>query len=194
MKRVCLDPADLRLLIRSGCFDTLEGIKRRPALQWEALAGYRQRKRADTLDLFDDGPMDIPDVPSYDEKTVLNQEIDTLGMLASRHPLTIYHATLKRVKTLPAVRIGENVGRTVTMAGWWITGKTVSTKHGEPMEFVTFEDTTATFETTFFPRTYARFCRKMNRNHPYLLRGKVEEEFGVATLNVEWIGTIDNGK
>ena len=64
--------------------------------------------------------------------------------------------------------------------------------HGEPMEFVTFEDTTATFETTFFPRAYARFCRKLTRHRPYLLRGKVEEEFGVATLNVQWMGTVDS--
>jgi error-prone DNA polymerase len=193
-RRTCLDPADLRLLIRSGCFDTLEGVWRRPVLQWETLAGRRQRERTGTLDLFDDGLIDVPDISSYDEKTVLNQEIDTLGMLASRHPLTVYREALDRVRTLPAARIGRYVGRTVTMAGWWITGKTVSTKHGEPMEFVTFEDTTATFETTFFPRVYARFCRKMNRNRPYLLRGKVEEEFGVATLNVEWIGTLESAE
>ncbi len=86
--------------------------------------------------------------------------------------------------------MGRYVGQKVTMAGWWITGKPVSTKHGEPMEFVTFEDTTATFETTFFPRAYARFCQKLTRHRPYLLRGTVEEEFGVATLNVQWMGEI----
>ena len=135
--------------------------------------------------------VDLPEIPPYDEKTVLNQEIDTLGMLASCHPLAVYRDTLQRLKTVPASEIGNHVGRTVSMAGWWVTGKPVSTKHGEPMEFVTFEDTTATFETTFFPKAYERFCRKFDRNRPCLLRGKVEEEFGVATLNVQWMGTID---
>jgi error-prone DNA polymerase len=88
--------------------------------------------------------------------------------------------------------MGEHLGETITMAGWWITGKPVSTKHGQPMEFVTFEDTKATFETTFFPRAYARFCQRLTRHRPYLLRGRVEEEFGVATLNVQWVGTIDS--
>jgi error-prone DNA polymerase len=58
------------------------------------------------------------------------------------------------------------------------------------MEFVSFEDTTAIFDATFFPKAYERFCRKLSRSRPYLLKGKVEEEFGVATLNVEWVGFL----
>ncbi len=188
--RVRLDPSDLRLLVRAGCFDSLEGAQRRPALQWELLAACRQADSRGNLSLFDDGSTTLPTPPPYDEKTALNQEIETLGMLVSRHPLTLYRDTLQKVKTVPAHEIGKHVGRKVTMAGWWITAKPVSTKHGEPMEFVTFEDTTATFETTFFPRAYSRFCRKLTRHRPYLLRGKVEEEFGVATLNVQWMGEI----
>jgi error-prone DNA polymerase len=194
MKRSHQDPSDVRLLIRAGCFDNMEGIERRPSLQWELLAAHRQKEKGGTLSLFDDGSTDLPETLPYDEKTVLNQEIDTLGMLASRHPLTLYSKILGRIKTVTAAEIGEHVGEQVTMAGWWITGKPVATKHGEPMEFVTFEDTTATFETTFFPRAYARFCRRLTRHRPYLLRGIVEEEFGVATLNVDWVGTVDSGE
>jgi error-prone DNA polymerase len=190
LKRTRLDPSDIRLLIRAGCFDNVEGSKRRPTLQWELLAAHRQRGAGGTLSLFDVEPVNLPETLPYDEKTVLNQEIDTLGMLASRHPLTLYREVLSRVSTVPAVEIGKHVGEKITMAGWWITGKPVSTKHGQPMEFVTFEDTTATFETTFFPRAYARFCQKLTRHRPYLLRGKVEEEFGVATLNVQWMGEL----
>ncbi|UCG39209.1 MAG: DNA polymerase III subunit alpha, partial [bacterium] len=189
LQRTALDPADVRLLIRAGGFDILEGLAQRPALQWRLLAAHRRRSTG-TLELFEDGESSLPVPRPYDEKTVLNQEIDTLGLLASRHPLTLYRQMLERVRTVPAARMGDHVGRTVTMAGWWVTGKPVSTKHGEPMEFVTFEDTTATFETTFFPRAYERFCRKLTRHRPYLLRGRVEEEFGVATLNVQWVGHL----
>ena len=55
------------------------------------------------------------------------------------------------------------------------------------MEFVSFEDTSAIFDATFFPKVYERFCQKLTRHRPYLLKGRVEEEFGVATLNVEWV-------
>jgi len=191
LKRARLDLSDVRLLIRAGCFDAMEGIERRPALQWELLAAHRRQGGGENLSLFDDGPVEIPRPPPYDEKAVLNQEIDSLGILASRHPLSLYEEVLGRVKTIPGADIGKHAGETVTMAGWWVTGKPVSTKHGQPMEFVTFEDTSATFETTFFPRAYARFCRALTRHRPYLLRGKVETQFGVATLNVQWVGGLN---
>ncbi len=78
------------------------------------------------------------------------------------------------------------------MVGWWITTKTVQDKHGRPMEFISFEDTTAIFDATFFPDVYAKFCRRLSQKRPYLLKGIVEEEFGVATLVVEWAGFLDD--
>jgi DNA polymerase III alpha subunit len=61
----------------------------------------------------------------------------------------------------------------------------VSTKTGDPMEFLTFEDETGIAETTFFPQTYRRFCHIIDRQRPYLLTGKVEENWGTLTLTVE---------
>ena len=40
------------------------------------------------------------------------------------------------------------------------------------MEFVTFEDTSAIYDATFFPKAYEKFCQKLNRQSPYLLKGK----------------------
>lgn len=74
-----------------------------------------------------------------------------------------------------------------------MTGKVVQAHKGQPMEFITFEDTSASYDTTFFPRAYTRFCRKLSRARPYILKGKVDEEFGVATLIVEWVGFLDEG-
>ena len=78
----------------------------------------------------------------------------------------------------------EAIGRKVTLAGWLITAKVVRTKNGDPMEFLTFEDDTGLFETTFFPQAYARFCHQMERGRPYLLDGTVSENWGAVTLTV----------
>jgi len=43
------------------------------------------------------------------------------------------------------------------------------------MEFVSFEDTTALYETTFFPEAYGKFCHMLSYTRPYVLKGKVEE-------------------
>ena len=83
---------------------------------------------------------------------MLQQELETLGLLLSRHPLTLYRKALDRVKPVPASEMHRWAGRYVTMVGWWVTGKTVQDKHNRPMEFVTFEDTSAIYDATFFPR------------------------------------------
>jgi error-prone DNA polymerase len=81
----------------------------------------------------------------------------------------------------------------VRVVGWYVTGKTVQTRKGEPMEFLSFEDTTALYETTFFPRVYARFCHMMTRVRPYVLTGRVEEDFGALSLNVSDVRFLDGG-
>ncbi len=53
------------------------------------------------------------------------------------------------------------------------------------MEFITLEDTTALYDATLFPAVYRRVCQLLTPDQPYLLRGRVEEEFGVATLTVD---------
>ncbi len=94
---------------------------------------------------------------------------------------------MSRIK---AVDLPRHLGRRVRLAGWLITGKVVTTKHGDPMEFLTFEDETGIVETTFFPQTYHRFCHMVDRNRPYLLTGKVEEDWGAITLTVDRVEMI----
>jgi DNA polymerase-3 subunit alpha/error-prone DNA polymerase len=78
----------------------------------------------------------------------------------------------------------------VRIAGLLITGKVVHTKHGDPMEFLTFEDETGLVETTFFPKAYHRFCSILDRSSPFILYGKVEEDFGAVTMTVLQVNCI----
>ena len=62
--------------------------------------------------------------------------------------------------------------------------KTVSTKMGEAMEFVTFEDETGLIETVFFPDIYRKSASILEHHSAFLVSGRVAEEFGVAILEV----------
>jgi len=210
LRRVPIDPSDARLLIRAGVFDAVGfGANGRPAraapdlairprlhwrlAEWEAKTGGR-RSAARSLFPPDLGP--LPEPRSYDEKHLLRDEADTLGFLVSRHPLTLYRGhllALRRSGTIPvrATALKEHVGRRVTTIGWLITGKVVTTKDDEPMEFISFEDTTAIYETTFFPRVYERFCRMLTTARPYVLRGRIEEDFGALAMTVEDVEFLD---
>jgi error-prone DNA polymerase len=125
-------------------------------------------------------------IGDYDPRKLLADEIETLGFLISRHPLTLYREAITRIRgVVPARDLRAHVGREVATVGWLVTAKVVDTRNGEPMEFISFEDTTALYEATLFPETYRRFCHMLSRTRPYVLRGRVEEEFGAVTLTVE---------
>lgn len=130
-----------------------------------------------------------PRAAPYDEVTCLRHELQTLGVLVSRHPLELFRPWVERFPVVPAARLAEHAGRTVLVAGWFVTAKTVLTRKDEPMEFVSFEDTSALYETTFFPRAFDRFSALLAPTRPFILRGRVEEDFGAVSLTVEEVLT-----
>jgi DNA polymerase III alpha subunit len=93
-----------------------------------------------------------------------------------------------------ACDLHRHVGQHVTTIGWLVTGKTVQTKDGDPMKFVSFEDTTGIYETVLFPKVYNQFCHMLNEMRPYLLKGKVEQDFTAVTLTVSGIEFLDRYK
>jgi error-prone DNA polymerase len=186
LRRANIARSDVERVVKAGCFDALEGKEKRPALIWELL-NFQQNSTG----LLFEQKTELPKAQPYDAKTVLRQEAETLGFLVSQHPLTLYKEQWLRHRPIKGAELINYSGKWVTMVGWWITTKTVEDKHGRPMEFISFEDVTAIFDATFFPDVYARYCRKLSQRRPYLLKGVVEEEFGVATLRVKWVGFLD---
>jgi error-prone DNA polymerase len=177
LTRVDPEPAQARLLIRAGCCDSLAGELTRPALLWRLYA----HNGAD--------PLPVPD--EYPPLQKLAHELESFGFLVSRHPLVLYRTEIERLQPVPAAHMRRFVGRRITMVGWLITEKPVETKHGQAMEFITLEDTTALYDATLFPEVYQRCHSILSPNRPYVVRGRVEEEFGVATLTVSDLHVLE---
>ena len=198
LRRVKPQPAQARRLVLAGACDRVEPGRTRPELLWQLKRWERSEAAgAGGPTLFPPGAAGgglarpeeppLPRPPQYRFGELLRQELASLGLLLSRHPLTLYQEQLRRYRPIRARDLGRHLGERVTMIGWWVTGKLVESSRQEPMEFITFEDTTALFETTFFPRAYARFCHLLQRARPYVLRGKVEDDRGAVSLNVDQI-------
>jgi error-prone DNA polymerase len=186
--RVDVDVADVKILVKSGAFDNIACGASRPKMIWQALAWNEKRasRRAVNRSLFHDMPQVVPpQVPQYSARTVLEHELETLDFLISRHPLSLYAQPLSNLHYVRGADLPKYVGKKVTTVGWWVTGKLITTKDDEPMEFISFEDTSALYETVFFPKAYARFCHILNHARPYVLSGAVQEEFGVCMLTVD---------
>jgi DNA polymerase-3 subunit alpha/error-prone DNA polymerase len=188
---------EARALIHCGALDGVNPGGNRATLMWQ-LAGWLKARStgsiSQTRSLF--GNVDntqnnqLPPLPPEDKRERLRREFALLGFLCDRHPMELYGATLHKLGTVKAVDLPRHLGQRVCLAGWLITGKVVTTKHGDPMEFLTFEDETGIVETTFFPQTYRRFCHMIDRQQPYLLTGKVEEDWGAITLTVNKVARV----
>jgi len=181
---------EARALIHCGALDRFHPEHNRAALMWQLAAWLKARAKesARTQAVFGrafKAPLPQPSLPPENERDRLRREFAVLGFLCDRHPLELYSERCEKLRTVKAVDLPRRPGGRLRFAGWLITGKTVTTKHGDPMEFLTFEDETGIVETTFFPAAYRRFCHLLDRERPYLLTGRVEEDWGAATLNVE---------
>jgi len=186
-ERVRPDDTQARALIHSGALDRFHSEKYRSAILWQFCAWQKARRGQNTnLSLFC-GPAlpHMPDLPEDDALQRLRREFAVLGFLCACHPMTLFFDQLRHRRTVRAADIAKHTGRRVQFAGWLITGKTVLTAKGAPMQFVTFEDETGLVETTFFPNAFHRFSRTLDYGRPFLLSGRVEANWGAATLTVD---------
>jgi DNA polymerase-3 subunit alpha/error-prone DNA polymerase len=186
LDRIQPDDPEARSLINAGAFDLLHPEENRAALLWELVSWQASgSNRSGAGDLFNERTaVPKPKLPTEKNRTRLQKEFEALGFLCDRHPMVLYDGMLKNLRVVKAVDLNHFIGRHVRVAGLLITGKVVHTKHGDPMEFLTFEDDTGLIETVFFPKAYRRFCAVPDRSRPFVLHGKVEEDFGAVSLSV----------
>ncbi|MEJ2040684.1 MAG: hypothetical protein P8X55_17405 [Desulfosarcinaceae bacterium] len=188
LQRIRPDEAEARSLILCGALDSLApGLSRAQQLwqlaRWQASRG----KSRGTLSLFaaETDAVAPPDLPPDGPLVRLRREFKVLGFLCDRHPMTLFADAVAGSRAVKAADLPRHLNRRVAFAGWLITGIVVRTKSDDPMEFLTFEDETGIVETTFFPKAYDRFCHLIDHGRPYLLKGKVEQNWGAATLTVD---------
>ena len=178
---------DVRILIKAGCFDIIAYGIPRSGLMWQALEFFNRKEEKRNPTLFDKAQTSdarnrcVSHQKPYPKNLMLKHESETLGFILSIHPLDVYRHSLKNLHYVRAKELHTQVGKHVTTIGWRITGKTVRTKEGDSMKFVSFEDPTGIYETVFFPKPYTKYCHMLNATRPYILKGKVEESFGAIT-------------
>jgi len=165
--------AQATFLIKAGCFDSIGGELTRPALLWRLFASQAAKP-----------PCYLPIPPEYSRSQKLHHECELFGFPLSCHPLDLFKDTLDRIPRILAKDMAQHVGEEVTVIGWLVMEKIISTKKGEPMEFITLEDQTSLYDATLFPQAYCRYCHLLATNQAYVVTGLVEEQFSAVTLTV----------
>ena len=132
----------------------------------------------------------VPQLRDYGENEKLRWEMQCMDVAVTKHPLYFFKPWKKVKGYIPAKLLPDYKDQSVRVIGWHVTSKPASTHKNERMMFVSFEDTDCLFETTFFPRAYQRYAHLFTDRGPYLVEGKVEEDHGVFTINVDGLKHI----
>ncbi len=192
--RAALGAEDLRLLIKVGACDTLDGTLNRPQLLWALDTSPRDGPAASVT--HPDGALlterrPIPTLRDYDTVRKRRDAWALLGFCLDAHPMTLHAEELKRFRLTRSTDLAQHVGKQVLMAGMFTTGKPVRTIKEEPMQFATFDDGHGLVECVLFPDVYRERAHVLFDQGPFLFRGVVDEEFGAYTVTVQQIERLE---
>jgi DNA polymerase III alpha subunit len=174
----------LSILIRVDAF-RFTG-KNKKVLLWEAHFIQKRLKHilADDISLFHEPIKEfrLPDVESAPFEDVLDQ-IELLGFPTGN----AFHLVDTDLSAyIPSNQFQEHVGKIISVIGYYITAKPVQTVKGEQMYFGTFLDSNGDWvDSVHFPNVADKYTLKGNGF--YHMKGKVVEEFGVYSLEVQYM-------
>src|SRR6185503_1800027 len=169
-RRVDLHKVNKRMLeglIKAGAFDSL-GAKRSQLMAMldhaieDGTAAQRERELGQTSifgeDLNGSGATQahveppLPNLPEWDQAQQLKYERELTGFYITAHPLARYEATIHALASATTAGITElSDGKEVRLCGIIATVKSMLTKKGDRMAYVSLEDLQGTVEVIVFP-------------------------------------------
>ena len=179
-------------MIKSGAFDNLEA-KRRSMMDGvegilKSVESEARRNLDGQIDLFGalDGEQEsgrnvykLPDSgEEYPYDILLQMEKEVSGLYLSGHPLDHYRPVIEKVSTC---RINELVGenahaydeQNVTLVCTVVRTKTINTKAGGMMAFITVEDLSGSMEVLAFPKVLLAASEAVHDNAVVVIKGRV---------------------
>ena len=179
-------------MIKSGAFDNLEA-KRRSMMDGvegilKSVESEARRNLDGQIDLFGalDGEQEsgrnvykLPDSgEEYPYDILLQMEKEVSGLYLSGHPLDHYRPVIEEVSTC---RISELVGenahaydeQNVTLVCTVVRTKTINSKAGGMMAFITVEDLSGSMEVLAFPKVLLAASEAVHDNAVVVIKGRV---------------------
>ena len=160
-------------LIRCGAFDSFD-LKRSVLINvyekvLDDVSSEQKIIMPGQLDLFslmgETTPIEdnFPDIDEFDKKDILAMEKESTGMYISGHPLDRYRDDVEKCSSASIMEIVENeksrfnIGSKVTISGIITGSRNQTTKKGEIMRYLEFEDLTGSIEVIVFPNAVRKF-------------------------------------
>jgi DNA polymerase-3 subunit alpha len=192
-------------LIKAGALDGLGA--HRAALMASltaALAAADQHSRnrdAGQVDIFGAtaAPTEVhvyENAAEWSDEQRLDGERDTLGLYLTGHPIARYAEELKHITDATIAELKPSTDSTVVVAGLVVAQRTMQTRRGDRMAFVTLDDRTGRLELAVFSDLYAQSRELLVKDTLLVVEGQVsvDEYTGGFKMAAEKLYNIDQAR
>ncbi|MDN3511246.1 MAG: DNA polymerase III subunit alpha [Candidatus Jettenia sp.] len=187
-------------MIKSGCFDSLYDNRARllagldTTMQMGSIANKDRRTGQKSLfaidtdmDMFGKGDLGKDsDTNQWSEKELRQAEKESLGFYLSSHPLHAYHEKIKQLSTTSSAEVSElSEGDEVIIGGIITNLRQSTTKRGDPMLYITLEDTKGIVECIAFHKETKTYKPLFNIDEVVFVKGQVGFQSTVPTVRIK---------
>ena len=175
VKRCDVPSNVLENLIYSGCFESL-GYNRKTLIQnLDKIVNYGELGVLLSSDMM---PI-LDSYPEFDNKFLMEKELEIFGFYISNHPVTAYK---KKYETIDLGNLSNYFDKKINIVVYVDRIKVLDTKKGEKMCFVTGSDEASSIDVVFFPKV---FNDGISVHDILYLNGKVEKRYDNYQFIVE---------
>ncbi|GJI58859.1 DNA polymerase III subunit alpha [Bacillus altitudinis] len=114
---------------------------------------------------------EIEEMPLVD---LLQFEKEALGLYLSNHPVQAYRDRLRENGAVEIIRLFSYIKRKISMGGLLTKVKSIRTKNGQSMAFVTFGDETGEMEGVVFPEQFRKLSPLLEEGAMLYVEGRID--------------------
>ncbi|MDH3355159.1 MAG: OB-fold nucleic acid binding domain-containing protein, partial [Chromatiales bacterium] len=197
----------LESLIRAGALDGLNSTRASMMAVLPSaikLADQDSRNQAAGIDdLFGfegdslaQSATEIPPLPEWDDDTRLGGEKETLGLYLTGHPIDRHLDELGQFISTRIAKIRPEKGRSITIAGLITAIRTMNTKRGDKIAFITLDDKSARVEIALFTEAYAQFGAMLAKDRLVVVEGEasIDDYSGTNRMQANYVTDIDGAR
>ncbi|MBI5451265.1 MAG: DNA polymerase III subunit alpha [Gammaproteobacteria bacterium] len=200
----------LEAMIRAGAFDGSEPSRARLMASLSSVLQRAERHISDTTigqnDLFGGMaagtaaaplPVVLVEAEPWSDEERLNGEKETLGLYLTGHPIDRYLCELKQITS---GRIAElkpsSREQAVTVAGLVTAVRTMNSKRGDRIAFVTLDDRSGRIEIGVFAEAYNHYRNLLVKDRLLIITGAVslDDYSGALRMSADQITDIDQAR
>jgi len=210
-RRIDLRKANRRVmeaLIRSGALDVLDTNRARSMASLTTALQMAEHLSRDSAtgqnDLF--GGMEsshqstesfiLTDAPEWDDEQRLNGEKETLGLYLSGHPIERYESELASLVTCRIAQLHPSNDQSIVVAGLVTALRTMNSRRGERIAFVTLDDRSGRLEVAVFAEAFQRFRDLLVKDRLLVIAGtvSVDDYTGGVRMSADEIHDVDQAR